>query len=382
MSTRQSLIVLLLLLGGPASVYPLALDVAVPTISDMAVSLGTDPSGVLLGLSGLALGAAIGQLFFGPMSDRFGRKPMLLAGLIVYAAAAGAIAFAPGVGVMIGFRFVQGLAISNVMSTVRAIVRDRFDGHDAARMYAYILTVLTLFPIFGPPIGGYLSELAGWQTVFYIMAGLTLSFAALDAVFLRETVAAKDLDALSPGALARRYAETVRNPDFRIYMAIMIPGYAGMFTLIAGIEPVLRGFLLETPGRIGIEFAITMSSAFFAALIGGKLISRIGIPRMIVLGAAICFVSAAGGLILALAGIAEVWAIVVPGFFFMFGDHGLHPDRLGRRRGRRDRRTRERHPDADGHRHGDHHGALPARLRAAASGAARACPRRSLRHMP
>jgi DHA1 family bicyclomycin/chloramphenicol resistance-like MFS transporter len=250
---------------------------------------------------------------------------MLLAGLIVYAAAAGAIAFAPGVGVMIGFRFVQGLAISNVMSTVRAIVRDRFDGHDAARMYAYILTVLTLFPIFGPPIGGYLSELAGWQTVFYIMAGLTLSFAALDAVFLRETVAAKDLDALSPGALARRYAETVRNPDFRIYMAIMIPGYAGMFTLIAGIEPVLRGFLLETPGRIGIEFAITMSSAFFAALIGGKLISRIGIPRMIVLGAAICFVSAAGGLILALAGIAEVWAIVVPGFFFMFGFATLMP---------------------------------------------------------
>lgn len=325
MTSRQSFFVLLLLLGGPASVYPLALDFAVPTISDMAVSLNTEPAGVLLGLSALALGAAIGQLFFGPVSDRFGRRPVLLSTMVVYAAAAGAIALAPNVTALIVLRFIQGIAISNAMTTVRAIVRDRFDGAAAARMYAYILMVLTLFPILGPPIGGYLTEFWGWRTVFFSMAGLAALFALVNGAFLGETLEAKDANALAPATLVRAYASVVANPDFRIYMAVLVPAYVAMFTLIAGIEPVLRGYLHETPGRIGFEFAITMSSAFFAAALGGKLVARMGMSRLIVAGAVICFAAGMAGLILALADVAAVWAIVVPGFFFMFGFATLMP---------------------------------------------------------
>lgn len=325
MNSRQSFFVLLLLLGGPASVYPLALDVAVPTISEMAVSLHTEPAGVLLGVSALALGAALGQLFFGPVSDRFGRRPVLLSALVVYAAAAAAIAFVPTVTVLIVLRFIQGIAISNSMTTVRAIVRDRYDGAEAAKAYAYILMILTLFPVFGPPIGGFVTELWGWQTVFLSVAVLAFGFAVVDGLFLGETVERKDHGALAPAALARAYASVVSNQDFRIYMAIMIPAYAGMFTLISGIEPVLRGYLHEMPGSIGFEFALTMSSAFFAAALSGRLVARMGMPRMIVSGAVICFAAAMAALVLALAGVAAVWAIVVPGFFFMFGFATLMP---------------------------------------------------------
>ncbi|MCJ9428082.1 Bcr/CflA family multidrug efflux MFS transporter [Kordiimonas marina] len=243
-----------LILGSVTALTPLSVDMYLSTFPAIAADLKTDMSHVELSLTLFFIGIATGQLFFGPLSDRFGRKLPLMGGLLLAALASFLCAVTPDIGSFIGFRFVQALGICAGTVIARAMVRDMFDHHEAARFFSLLMLVMGLAPILAPAAGSILSRFFGWPSVFYfIMAAALLCLVAV-LVLLPETQAPNRSVRLTK--VFHTYLDILRNPGFRHYALAGACAQAGMFAYITGSPYVLIDYFGVAPEHFGLIFGL------------------------------------------------------------------------------------------------------------------------------
>ncbi|BDG10199.1 multidrug effflux MFS transporter [Anaeromyxobacter paludicola] len=312
---------LTLLLGALSAIGPLSIDMYLPSFPSVARALGTSVAAVQLTLATYLAGLAMGQLAYGPLSDRFGRRAPLLAGLALYAAAGLACAAAPSLAFLAAARFVQALGGCAGLVIARAVVRDRFDVRDSARLYASLMLVMGAAPILAPLLGGQLLLLGGWRAIFGVLAAAGLALAAMVALGLPETLPRERRQRHGPGEIVRALGEALSHGPF---VRLSLAGgavQAAMFAYIAGSPFVLIELFGIPPARFGLVFganafgiiAASQLSRFLAARRGVMPPLRAGVAAAVVgYGALFAAVHAGGGL----------W-LVLPGLFLGVASYGL-----------------------------------------------------------
>ena len=298
---------------------PLSTDLYLPSLPTLVTVFGTDIATVQLTLSVFLVGFAVSQLVYGPVSDRFGRRPALLGGVAIYLAASVACAFADDIGGLIVARFFQALGACCGPVVARAVVRDVFGRDRAATVLAYMAMAMTMAPAAGPVLGGVVTELFGWRANFVLLSVFAAVILVATWAWMGETNAHRDEDALRPGRLAANYVLLLRDRSFLGYMLIVAFAYSGIFAFISGSSFVLIGRLHLTPAQYGASFGVVVLGYTVGSFLAGRLSVRLGGQKMIRMGTA---VSLAGGLLgvgLAAADIAHLVAVVGPVFLFMIG---------------------------------------------------------------
>lgn len=316
---RSDSLVIRVLLTALVAFGPLSTDLYLPSLPTLVRVFDTDIATVQLTLSVFLIGFAVSQLVYGPMSDRFGRRPTLLVGVAVYLVASAACAVTTDIHGLVVARFFQALGACCGPVVARAVVRDVFGRDRAATVLAYMSMAMALAPAVGPMLGGVVTELFGWRANFMLLTGFAVVI--LGAVWsqLAETNTHRDEDALQPGRLAANYLMLLRNRGFVGYVLVVACSYSGIFSFISGSSFVLMGRLHLSPAQYGMSFGAVVFGYIVGSFLAGRLTRRVGGARMIRIGTG---VSLAGGLLggaLALADVVHLAAIVAPVFLFILG---------------------------------------------------------------
>jgi DHA1 family bicyclomycin/chloramphenicol resistance-like MFS transporter len=314
----------LLLVSCLAGVVPLTVDIFLPAMPSIAGELNAPISDVQFSLATLNLGIALGHLLYGALSDRFGRKPVVIGSMVVYTLCAIACLLVASSGAFVWLRFVQGLAAACSMVMSRAIVRDRYDGIEAARIYSYMFVASALVPILAPIVGGYTTASYGGMATFYVVAAAGVATTLLfmfrfDESYPASVRAAHRIE--TPG----RLVELAHSSDFVLYTLVTTATFFGLFAILTGLSPTLIGVLGVSPTAFGYMFATVMLGNFVASYIAGRIVGRVGIDRMIVIGAVVCLASGAMLIGTAMAGFVTAWGIVAGACAFMVGFALINP---------------------------------------------------------
>ena len=321
---KHLVVVLLALLLGLQAVTT---DLYLPALPAIRASLNASMGEIQLTLTALLLAFGISQLVWGPLSDRFGRRPILLWGMGAYVIASVACVAAPGIGWLIAARAVQGIAMGAAVMAARAIVRDLYQPHEGAQVMSQALSGLGLIACTCAPVGGLLSDWIGWR---YALLSVTL-FGVLTLGLLlwgyRETLPQRRMDALQWGSLWRSNLEIIRHPVFLTWSALSSASYLGLFTFLATSSFVFTQQLGYSKTIYGL-LMFTMSFAYIVGTFWGRwMLRRTSIHRTVGVAG---LLSICGGLLLtalAHAGSGQAWygawAVMLPVYLFMFG-HGVH----------------------------------------------------------
>ncbi len=274
MSQPRSQTFIILILGALTMIGPFSIDMYLPGFPAIAKDLRTTIAEVQLSLASFFVGLALGQLFSGPITDRFGRKKPLYVGLGLYMLASLACVFAPNVETLIALRFVQALGGSVGMVVSRAVVRDLYPPEEMAKIFSMLMLVMGVAPIIAPSLGGILVSSVGWQSIFL---SLTLFGAlALLGMYLAlpETKQPDATISLQPVKVLIEYVEIIKNRQFLIYT--MVSGFsgAGMFAYISG-SPFVFIELHRVPEA---TFGIIFSANAFGLIMSGQL-NRLALRR-------------------------------------------------------------------------------------------------------
>lgn len=313
-SARPSELRLILVLGILAAIGPLSIDMYLPSFPEIARTLGVSVASVQLSLSSYLAGLAAGQLFYGPLADRFGRRRPLLAGLGLYLAGSVLCALAPSLEVLVTARFVQALGGCAGMVISRAIVRDLFDPQASARLFSSLMLVMGAAPILAPLLGGQLLLVFGWRSVFVT---LTLAAAAIIAVIfvgLPESLTAESRSRERPRQLARTLLTVLRD---RAFLRATFAGagmQSAMFAYIAGSPFVFIELFGVPEQQYGFLFGANALGLIGASQLNRFLVPRFGMQRLLSASIAI---SAASYVVLFVAAVNGAGlAVLLPAMFF------------------------------------------------------------------
>lgn len=314
---------LLWLVTGCLMLQPLSTDLYLATLPGMAADFGVTASAVQNTLSLFVIGFGTAQLVSGPLSDRFGRRPVMIGGVALYFASSVACAFAPSLFWLVAARFAQAIGCCTGVVVARAVIRDAFPPAEGGRMLAKASSLLAIAPILGPILGGYLQLAFGWRAAFVALAlaGLVVWIAALTR--MRESNSQLDGDALRPGRLLRSYLDVGRSPAF---WAFALPGtlsYASIFAFISGTPFVLIRVLGVPPQHYGFWFAAGVLGYLCGAMLCRRLIPRVGLQRALHIGT---WIALAGGVVfvsLTYAGLTTPATVILSQFMVM-GAHGIN----------------------------------------------------------
>ena len=306
-----------LLLTALVAFGPLSTDLYLPALPGMTDLFSTDVAHVQLTLSVFLAGFAISQLFVGPLSDRFGRRPVLLFGLCLYTIASIACTLADSIGLLIWARMFQAMGACSGVVIGRAIVRDVYGPDGSARILAYIGMAMATAPMIAPVIGGYLITWFDWRACFVVLAVFGIILFILVSGKLQETNQHKNPEAINPGRMIANYRILLGN---RLYIGYILTNafiYCGLFSFISGSSFVLISFLGVTPKDFGLYFGIVVFGYISGSFVTGRLSRRIGKDTMILYGSVLSLLIGAMMAGLAQAGVATISAIVGPMFLFM-----------------------------------------------------------------
>ncbi|APW44875.1 MFS transporter [Rhodoferax saidenbachensis] len=312
-------LVLSLLLG----IQPVTTDLYLPALPGLTQGFGASMAQAQLTLTALLLAFGLSQLIWGPLSDRFGRRPILLVGLSAYVLAAVGSAFAPSMELLIVWRGVQGAAMGAAVMCARAIVRDLYLPAQGASVMSKGLSGLGVIACLCAPLGGLLTALWSWHAALLALAAFGALALALVAWRFEETIPRKNPLALQPVTLVRTWADILRNPTFLAFSALSVCSYAGLFTFLAASSFVFIHLLGFSPTQFGLVMLAMSATYLSATFLCRRLLLRFGVRRTVAIAGAL---SVSGGTlmgVLALAGVQSGWAIIIPHGIFMLG-HGIH----------------------------------------------------------
>ena len=298
---------------------PLALDAFLPAVNDVAADLNCSVGQIMISWGILSVGCGIGQLVHGPLSDRFGRKPVIIFGLLAYFITSLLSPLMHSIGPFYVMRLFQGFAMGATMIIMRAVVRDLFSVKKGAKVFANLFVVLSTIPIIGPIIGGHLTTWFGWESIFVLMAFISGMVLLVVILFLEESLNKKDIHALSPNILLANFLEIILERNFQAFLLIGVGAYIGLFSILTGIAPVMVGVLGQTADAFGYQFGAIMTCHLIAAAWSGKLVDTLGIRKLLLVGTAISLVGGLSLMVIVIANQITIYSILVPSAIFLMG---------------------------------------------------------------
>ena len=313
-SARVAHVRLVVVLGAVNAIGPLSIDMYLPAVPEIARTLHSTASQVQLTLTACVAGLALGQLVVGPLSDRMGRRLPLLAAMSTYAVASLLCSLASSVPMLIGLRFVQGLAGAGGIVIARAIVRDLHTGAAAVRLFSSLMLVTGLAPILAPLVGGQVLEVTSWRGIFVVLAVLAALIALAVAAGLRETLPP---ERRSHQGLARTLATMRDLLRDRWFLGHALAGglaFGALFAYISGSSFVLQDVYGVSPQVYSALFAANGLGLVAGSQVNARLVGRFGPGRLLRFG--LCGIAAGAATLLAVvsAGGLGVGAVLAPMF--------------------------------------------------------------------
>lgn len=313
---------LALVLGALTAIGPLAIDMYLPALPTIAREFSATAASVQASLAAYYIGIAIGQAFYGPLSDRVGRKPALFLGLGIFLVASIGCASATSVPMLVLFRLLQALGGCAPIVVPRAVVRDYFDQHGSVRMLSLLMLVMGLAPILAPLVGGQLLVHFGWRSVFWLLATYAAIWFTLVAFLLPESLPLERRSRHSIGEILITYGSLLRD---RVYMGHALAGaliFSGLLAYIAGSPFVFIEIFHVPPERFGLFFGTNALGIIAGSQINRWLATRLDPHRIV---RVMLVVASSAGLVLlfdAWSGFGGFPGILVPLFCFI-SSHGF-----------------------------------------------------------
>jgi DHA1 family bicyclomycin/chloramphenicol resistance-like MFS transporter len=290
---RRDTLTLTVLLGLLTAFGPMSTDIYVPSMPSIGRLFGVGTAEVQLTLSSYLIGYALGQIVYGPLADRFGRKPALLLALALFCAASLGCALAPGIETLIVARGLQALGAAGVVLLPRAIVRDLHAGAAAGRELSRVGAIMSIVPVVAPLVGGLVQTTFGWRATFVVVVGVGLAAGAIVWRSLPETLQQRDAGPVRLVETLRHWGLLLRDTTFLAHAGILGCSYAVVFAWISGSPFVLQNLYGLSPVAFSIAYAVACGGALAGGGIAASLAMRIGLDRTMALGVA-CL--AVGGL--------------------------------------------------------------------------------------
>jgi DHA1 family bicyclomycin/chloramphenicol resistance-like MFS transporter len=303
-------------------------DLYLPALPSIVAAFGTDVARVQLTLSVFLAAFAMAQLVFGPLSDRFGRRPLLLLGTVLYVVASLACMAASSIEMLIACRFAQAVGACSGSVLGRAVIRDAYAPADAARVLAYVATAMAVAPALGPVAGGWLTVTFGWRATFAALAGFGAIAALGVLVLVPETNRKRDPDALRVQVLLANYRELLGSRPFLSRAAVAAFAYSGIFAFISGSPYVLIEVVGLSPDRFGLCFGAAVLGWALGSFGGARLGHRLGLEGLLRWGTILTAAAGLTGLTAALAAAPSVAGVVLPMMVFMVGAGFASPTAL------------------------------------------------------
>lgn len=262
------------ILASLGALGPLAIDMYLPALPVIAADLHVDEGAIQLSLMAFFAGLMLGQLFYGPLSDRTGRKPMIYVGLALFVGASLGCAFASTADQLIAWRFAQGLGGSIGMVIGRAVVRDLYTGRTAVRLVALMMIVLGVAPIVAPLIGTVIISFLPWRALFVVLALFGVACGVLVCFALPETRAAELRTPVHPGTVLRHYRHLAFSRSYIAYVCAMAIAQAGFFAYLAGSSFVFISLYGLSPTVYSLIFALNALGLMAGAQLSPALMGR------------------------------------------------------------------------------------------------------------
>ncbi|AUV00407.1 Bcr/CflA family multidrug efflux MFS transporter [Phytobacter ursingii] len=301
---------IVIILGLLAMLMPLSIDMYLPALPVIAGQFGVPAGSAQMTLSTYILGFALGQLLYGPMADSIGRKPVILGGTLIFAAAAVACALAQSIDQLITMRFFHGLAAAAASVVINALMRDMYPREEFSRMMSFVMLVTTIAPLLAPMIGGAVLVWFSWHMIFWILAVAGLLVSAMIAVFIRETLPPDRRQPFHLRTTVGNFASLFRHKRVLSYMLASGFSFAGMFSFLSAGPFVYIEINHVSPQDFGYYFALNIVFLFLMTIINGRFVRRMGALNMFRSGLWVQFVMALWMVITALLGVG-FWSLVV-----------------------------------------------------------------------
>lgn len=281
---RKSHIGLIVILGLLSMLMPLAIDMYLPAMPLIATEFGVSAGSVQMTLSAYVLGFSVGQLFYGPLADSLGRKPVILFGTFFFAVTAAACALSQSVDQLINMRFLHGLSAAAASVVINALMRDMFTKDDFSRMMSFVVLVMTVAPLLAPIIGGALLVVFNWHAIFWIMSLTALVATVLVMLYIRESLPRERRQKFNLRTTIGNFGALFRHKRVFSYMLASGFSFAGMFSFLSAGPFVYINLNGVSPQNFGYYFALNVLFLFIMTLINSRSVRHFGAQKMFRLG--------------------------------------------------------------------------------------------------
>jgi MFS transporter, DHA1 family, multidrug resistance protein len=272
--TKRTYVTYVVVLGLLSAIGPFSIDMYLPGFEDIASSLHTTAAVVTLSLSSYFIGISVGQLLYGPLLDRYGRKKPLYAGLALYIVATLFCMQAKDINTLIVLRFIQALGSCAAQVTAMAMVRDLFGPEDSAKVFSLILLVIGASPMIAPTAGGYIVSIWSWRIVFLVLLILGVLITALTVFLLPESYPPDKQFSLRPLPIVRNFLSVLRVRRFIVYVFVEAFAFAGLFAYVSASPMVFMGYFHLDKRTYGWVFAFLSVAFIGLSQLNGLLLRR------------------------------------------------------------------------------------------------------------
>lgn len=313
--------IFILTLGILSMLPPLGVDMYLPSFLNIAQDLAVSPEQVQFTLTFFTYGMAVGQLFWGPVGDSYGRKPIILLGVTVGATVAFILTHINSIENFTALRFVQGFFGSAPVVLVGALLRDLFDKNELSRMMSMITLVFMIAPLVAPIIGGQIVKYWHWHAIFYVIGMMGVFSLLLFFFVIPETHKAENRIPLRLTIIARNFITLWKQKEVLGYMFSSGLGFGGLFAFITSGSIVYIGLYGIAPENFGYFFMLNIGIMTLGSILNGRLVRKVGSERMLQLGLIVQFIS---GIWLVLTALFDLgfWSMAI-GVAFFVGQNSL-----------------------------------------------------------
>jgi MFS transporter, DHA1 family, multidrug resistance protein len=308
-------IALLVALG---SFGPLTMSIYTPVMPSVGHDLAATPDNVKLTLTTYMLGFAIGQLFYGPLSDRYGRRPVLIGGLLFFTATTFGCSFAGSVGDLIGLRVLQGLGAASGSVLGRALTRDAYTFKEMPLVMSWISLGQNIAPSLAPTIGGFLGAWVGWRATFWFVGGFGTILFLVALLGLGETNKFRG-ERINLIGLLRGSGEMLRDRRFLGHILPLGFAFAMNFGMLAGVPFILQESLGFSPQEFGLIVLLSVGGFTAGTFVNNRLVGRVAPAAIIGFSGWFHVAALLIMAVLSLAGVVTWWAIIGPHMLLSFG---------------------------------------------------------------